>query len=65
MDKVPKELENLLKDRQVLSAQGVTVYQECNSISADIQGALRTLQSNAAANERKKRSRPRPKGMSF
>jgi len=65
MDKVPKELENLLKDRQVLSAQGVQVYQECNSISADIQGALRTLQSNAAANERKKRSRPRPKGMSF
>jgi hypothetical protein len=65
MDKVPKEFENLLKDRQVLSAQGVTVYQECNSISADIQGALRTLQSNAAANERKKRSKPRPKGMSF
>jgi hypothetical protein len=65
MDKVPKEFENLLKDRQVLSAQGVTVYQECNSISADIQGALRTLQSNAAAHERKKRSKPRPKGMSF
>jgi hypothetical protein len=65
MDQVPKELEHLLKDRQVLSAQGVQVYQECNSISADIQGALRTLQSNAAANERKKRSRPRPKGMSF
>ncbi len=65
MDKVPKELDNLLKDRQVLSAQGLTVYQECNSISADIQGTLRTLQSNAVANERKKRSTPRPKGMAF
>jgi hypothetical protein len=65
MDKVPVQLDHLLKDRQVLSAQGVTVYQECNSISADIQGALRTLQSNAAANARKKRSGPRPKGMAF
>ena len=50
-----EQLENLLKDRQVLSAQGVTVYQECKSITADIQGALRTLQSNAAANANKKR----------
>jgi hypothetical protein len=65
MDKLPVELEHLLKDRQVLSAHGATVYQECTSIFADIQGALRTLQSNAAANARKKRSAPRPKGMSF
>ena len=65
MEKLPVELEHLLKDRQVLSAHGATVYQECNSISADIQGALRTLQSNAAANARKKRSAPRPKGMAF
>jgi hypothetical protein len=62
MDKVPEELENLLKDRQVLSAQGVTVYQECKSIAADIQGALRTLQSNAAANARKKMGATRKKG---
>ena len=57
MDKVREQLENLLKDRQVLSAHGVTVYQECKSISADIQGAFRTLQSNAAANARKKMRR--------
>ena len=57
MDKVLEQLENLLKDRQVLSAHGVTVYQECKSISADVQGALRTLQSNAAANAHKKKGR--------
>ncbi len=55
MDKLPEQLENLLKDRQVLSAHGVTVYQECKSISAELQGALRTLQSNAAANAQRKR----------
>jgi hypothetical protein len=62
MDKVPEQLEYLLKDRQVLSAQGVAVCQECQSISADIQGALRTLQSNAAANARKKMGEARAKG---
>jgi hypothetical protein len=65
MDRVSVELDHLLKDRQVLSAHGVAVHQECNSIATDIQGALRTLQSNAAANARKKRSGPRPKGMSL
>jgi hypothetical protein len=65
MDKVLERLENLLKDRQVLSAQGVTVYQECKSISADVQGALRTLQSNAAANARKKMGATRGKGKFF
>jgi hypothetical protein len=65
MEKLPVELEHLLKDRQVLSAQGVAVYQECTSISADIQGALRTLQMNAAANARKKRSATQAKGMSL
>jgi hypothetical protein len=65
MDKVPEQLENLLKERQVLSAQGVTVYQECISISADIQGALRTLQSNATANARKKMAATRKKGKFF
>jgi hypothetical protein len=62
MDKVLQQLDNLLKDRQVLSAQGVTVQQECSSISADIQGALRTLQGNAAANARKKMGEARAKG---
>jgi hypothetical protein len=55
MDKVSEQLEHLLKDRQVLSAQGTTVYQECKSIASDIQGALRTLLSNSAANATKKR----------
>jgi hypothetical protein len=62
LDKVPEQLEYLLKDRQILSAQGVTVYQECQSISAAIQGALRTLQSNAAANANKKRGTTAAKG---
>jgi hypothetical protein len=55
MDHVVEQLENLLKDRQVLSARGTAVYQECKSISGDYQGSLRTLQSNAAANATKKR----------
>jgi hypothetical protein len=62
MDKLPAQLEFLLKDRQILSAHGVTVSQECASIAADIQGALRTLQSNAAANIRKKLGAARAKG---
>ena len=58
MDKVPEQLENLLKDRQILSAQGTTVYQECKGISAEIEAALRTLQSNATAIAHKKRTAP-------
>ena len=56
MDQIEEQLENLLKDRQVLSAHGVSAYQDCKSIATDIQGALRTLQSNAAANATKKRT---------
>jgi hypothetical protein len=55
IDKLVDQLENLLKDRQVLSAQGVMVYQECKSVCADIQSTLTTLQSNSAANAIKKR----------
>jgi hypothetical protein len=65
MDKVREQLENLRKDRQVLSAQGVTVFQECNSIFADVQGTLRTLQSNASANARKQMRATRAKGKFF
>src|SRR5262249_51219694 len=39
--KVLEELEILRKDRQVLSVQGATVYQECKCISEDVQAALR------------------------
>jgi hypothetical protein len=54
---VRDQLGALLKYRQILSAQGVTVHQECRSIAANIQESLRTLQSNAAANQaRKKRA---------
>jgi hypothetical protein len=63
--RVEKELESLLKDRQVLSAHGVSVYQECKHISADVQGALRTLQSNAAANATRKRGATAARGKFF
>jgi hypothetical protein len=65
MDKVVEQLGNLLKDRQVLSAHGVSAYQECKSISADVQSALMTLQSNAAANATKKRGATGARGKSF
>ena len=55
MDKVAEELEVLRKDRQVLSAQGVSVHQECKTIAAEIQGALSRLLSNAAARAADKR----------
>ncbi len=56
MDRASEQLENLLKDRQVLSAHGVSVYQECKGIIAELQRALTMLQSNAASNAIKKRS---------
>jgi hypothetical protein len=62
MDRLPEQLEYLLKDRQILSAQGVAVYQECKGVSAAVQGALRTVQSNAAANAIKKRGETRARG---
>jgi hypothetical protein len=65
LDKVLDQLENLQKDRQVLSAHGATVYNECKGISANVQGALRTLQSNAAANAHKKKFAPGAKGKFF
>ncbi len=65
LDKVLEQLEHLQKDRQVLSAHGMTVYNECKGISADVQGALRKLQSNAAANASKKRGATGAKGKFF
>jgi uncharacterized protein YoxC len=62
MDKVPDQLDYLLKERQILSAQGNTVLQECKSIAADIQRTLRTLQTNAAARARKKMDSTKTKG---
>lgn len=65
LDKVPEQLDGLLKDRQVLSAQGAAVDQECRLILAEIQRALRTLQTNAAARAREKRDAMRTKGKHF
>lgn len=65
IDDVAEQLECLLKDRQVLCAHGVSVQQECAGIAADIQGALRTLQSSAAANRTKHRAEKRTRGQSF
>jgi len=62
IDRVLEEMEILRKDRQVLSQQGVTVYQECKGIAADVQAALRTLQINAAARPAKKRGATGAKG---
>jgi len=57
VDQVLDQLENLLKDRQVLSSISMSAYQECKAVAADVQGALRTLQSNAAANRPRKGAR--------
>ena len=65
MDKVVEQLVNLLKDRQVLSAHGVSIYQDCKSVSTELQGALRLLQSNAAANATKKSGASAARGHSF
>ncbi len=64
IDQVLEELEFWRKDLQVLSGQGVTVYQECKSISADVETALRTLQRNAAARPAKKKGATGAKGKS-
>ncbi len=62
VEQVVGQLESLLKDRQVLSAHGTSVYQECRGISAEVQGALRTLQGNAATNAARKRGATAAKG---
>jgi hypothetical protein len=59
------ELEHLRKDRQVLSSQGMTVYQECKTVSADIQTAFRRLQSNAATRASQKKGGTGAKGKTF
>jgi hypothetical protein len=64
-EEVLQELEFLRKDRQVLSALGVTVHQECKAVLADVQGALRRLQTNAAIRASKKKGGTGAKGKSF
>lgn len=64
VEEVQELLENVLKDRQVLSAHGMTVYQECKSVLGNVQAALMTLRRNAAANATRKRGAS-AKGKSF
>ncbi len=54
VDEVLTQFEGLLKDRQMLYGQGMTANQECKSLVAECQAALRTMQSNAAANASRK-----------
>src|SRR5262249_49209880 len=62
MDQVHDELGHLQKDRQVLFAQGNSVYQEGRGLLAEIQRAVSTLQRNAVDRARQKRSAGREKG---
>ena len=55
INQVLEELEIWRKELQLLSAHGVTVSQECKTVSAGIQAALRRLQSNAAARPSRKK----------
>jgi hypothetical protein len=64
-NEVMQELEFLRKDRQVLSTQGQAVYQECKAVAADVQRALRTLQTNAAVRASKKKGGTGAKGKSL
>ncbi len=59
------DLEMVRKDRQVLSAKGTTVFQECKAIATDVQAALRRLQANAATRAAQKKSSTSAKGKSF
>jgi len=65
MDQVREQLGHFQKDRQVLFAQGNSVYQECRGILGEIQRALSTLQRNSADNARRKRSAGRDKKKYF
>ncbi len=65
MTRVLAQIEQLLKDRQVLYAHGTAVYQECKGIANEVQSSIRTLQSNAAANAHTKKAGSAPKGKFF
>ena len=57
MDKVPEMLDNLMKDRQILSAQGQTVFQECTTIYAEIQGAPQNAEKQCSHERAQKTGR--------
>ena len=62
LDRVVAQFDALLKNRQVLAAQGVLVSQECRSILAEVEGSYRTLQRNAASKAAAKKSITGKKG---
>jgi hypothetical protein len=62
VDQVMEQLGNLQKDRQILSTHGASIYQECKGVAVEVQGVLRTLLSNAAANATKKRAATSTRG---
>jgi hypothetical protein len=51
----PRHLEIMIKERNLFITQGNTVLQECRSVIAGVQAAIRTLQTNAMAQARKKK----------
>ena len=59
LTQAPELLDFLQKDRQVLAAQGQSVYQECRGIVAEVHRALSTLSRNAATNAKNKRDAKR------
>lgn len=65
MNRERAKIDHLLKDRQVLAAQGNAVYQDCRSIASEIQRTFGALQRNANDNARRKRSVSREKGKHF
>lgn len=59
IDEMLKQMDELRKDRQVLTAHGKTVYQECKAISSEIQAVLRALHNNAVKAQLKKGAAPK------
>ncbi len=65
IDQAFEQMEGLVKERQLLSAQGTAVLQECKAVAGEVQSALRTLQSTAAARAAEKRQAANKKGKFF
>ncbi len=62
LDQIRSQFDSLLKNRQILSAQGVSAHQEGRRILSEVESALRTLQRNAAANAARKKNTTGRKG---
>lgn len=60
-----RELQILLKDRQILAAQGTTCHHEGRSSCDEIKKTHQTMHRNAAANAVKKRAITRAKGKAY